>query len=111
MLTIAQAKAGSTIIVCNAALIDLHGEHIMRQERELIALDELSSRLTSQLQESIGALDSKIEIQYTLLNQDEDGCNWSGEAVVTPARNMSTEKILQLAFQLIQSARTQYNIK
>mgnify|MGYP006890188353 CR=1 FL=1 len=83
----------------------------MKQERKWVTKEELSLHLTSQLQESVGALDSKIEIQFILLKQDEDGCNWSGDAVVTPGRNMSSTEISQLAIQLIKSAKAEYNLK
>lgn len=83
----------------------------MRQERKWVTKEELSSHLTSQLQKSVGTLDSKIEIQFPLLKQDEDGCNWSGDAVVKPGKNKSSEEISQLAIQLIKSAKAQYNLK
>ncbi len=83
----------------------------MNASRTLITLDELSNKLTEQLQQVDGAGESRVTVQYILQEPDADGCNWSDSVVLTLDKDTSSKTLGPFVTQLVQAARMKFNVK
>lgn len=85
----------------------------MNTSKVIVTLDELNTLLTSQLQKAQegGGVGSKITVQCTLREPDDNGCNWSGSIVLTVGPNSASETLRPFVNRLVQAAQMKYNVK
>lgn len=83
----------------------------MSRQRELLTKQELSNRLSSELQEVEDAEGSEIRVQYLLGEPDEDGCNWSDSIVLRLGPKATKEGLAPSVARIVAQARMKYNIK
>lgn len=84
----------------------------MSTNRELLTIEELSKRLTAQLQKIKGCEVSTISVQYRMPELGSDGCNWIESAVSMQVEPPATKDILrQHVLRLVREARAKYNVK
>ena len=83
----------------------------MVDQRELVTLDELSARLTSELQEIEDCEGSEITVKYRLREPDADGCNWSEDVSIRVGPNATAEYLTPYVDSIVTRARAIFNVK
>ena len=82
----------------------------MVDQRELVTLDELSARLTSELQEIEDCEGSEITVKYRLRELDADGCNWS-DVSIRVGPNATAKYLEPYVDSIVTRARAIFNVK
>ncbi len=83
----------------------------MPQNRQLLTIEELSKRLTAELQTVEDGKGSEITVRYRLREPDADGCNWSDTVSVRVGPNATSEYLAPYVSRIVRQARAKYNVK